>query len=37
MERRKFLTTLAWSTTALTALQFDKLLAASGFHEGGAI
>jgi len=35
MERRKFLTTLAWSTTALTALQFDKLLAASGFHEGG--
>ncbi|MBI5866905.1 MAG: molybdopterin-dependent oxidoreductase [candidate division Zixibacteria bacterium] len=35
MERRKFLTTLAWGTSALTVLQLDRLLAATGYHEGG--
>lgn len=35
MERRKFLTSLAWGTTALSLLQLDKLLAATGYHEDG--
>ena len=35
MERREFLAALAKCTTAVTVLQFDTLLAASGYHEDG--
>ncbi len=35
MERRDFLAALGKCTAALTVLQFDTLLAASGYHEDG--
>lgn len=35
MQRRKFLTSIAWGTTALTMLQFENLRAAVGYHEPG--
>ncbi len=35
MERRAFLKTVAGCTSALTLLQWDSLLAATGFHQEG--